>query len=282
MKVSVIIPVYNAGSSIARAVKSVVNLAETGEVILVDDGSADDSFQRCESLVVEYPNVQLLHHPQRKNCGASASRNLGLGHARNSWVQFLDADDELMPDKLAGNLRVIEREPLADMIIGNYIREKNGKREQVVTDVDIWLGLIRSNLGITSANLWRKEKLQTIGGWDETLSSSQEYDLMFRLMKSRARAVYDRSFQTVVHYQPNSISSSKDRVARNAINRIQLRVDIERHLRETGELTLSRKIAIHGFIYKNRGYLDPQKDITFRLNWFYITLYRILNFATRG
>jgi hypothetical protein len=73
------------------------------------------------------------------------------------------------------------------------------------TDSNIWKGLITSNLGITSSNLWRTaSSLLRVKGWDEDLSSSQEYDLLFRLLKGRANVSVDKSLNTIIHFSTNS------------------------------------------------------------------------------
>ncbi|MEX2567505.1 MAG: glycosyltransferase family 2 protein, partial [Cyclobacteriaceae bacterium] len=91
--VTVIIPVYNNQDTIERAVLSVVNDPFVSEVLIVDDGSEDNSFLISQKLANKKPLIKVLHHPNRENKGASASRNLGLANATSDWIQFLDADD---------------------------------------------------------------------------------------------------------------------------------------------------------------------------------------------
>lgn len=76
MKVSVVIPVYNAAPFVRDAVESALAQPETGEVILVEDGSLDDSLTVCRALAAENDRVKLYRHPNGENCGAGASRFL--------------------------------------------------------------------------------------------------------------------------------------------------------------------------------------------------------------
>ena len=101
--VSIIIPLYNAENYIAQCIDSV--LAQTWpniEVIIVDDGSTDNSLQ----IANQYKNDQILILDQ-KNQGASAARNNGLKFAKGDYIQFLDADDILSGNKIASQMSVL-------------------------------------------------------------------------------------------------------------------------------------------------------------------------------
>lgn len=93
MQVSVIIPVYNAENFVETAVESALLQPETEEVLLIEDGSPDNSLRLCRELSDKFEKVHLLQHPDRGNHGAGASRNLGINNARFEFIAFLDADD---------------------------------------------------------------------------------------------------------------------------------------------------------------------------------------------
>lgn len=99
-RVTVVIPAYNAEESIERAVRSC--LAQTDpdlEVVVVDDGSTDGTRAILEGLVTEDARVRLL--PAAPNAGVSVARNRCLDAARGEWITFLDADDDVTPDRHA-------------------------------------------------------------------------------------------------------------------------------------------------------------------------------------
>ena len=99
MKISVIIPVYNAEKYVRHAVASALHQPETGEILLVEDNSPDNCLQICQDLEKEYKKVRLLRHPDGKNYGAGATRNLGIKNAKFDYIAFLDADDFYLPDR---------------------------------------------------------------------------------------------------------------------------------------------------------------------------------------
>jgi len=96
MKFTTVIPLYNKEKSIRRAIYSVLNQKterlEQHELIIIDDGSTDNSVQVVERIVAEQASRNIVLH-QQKNQGVSAARNAGIRLAKNKYITFLDADD---------------------------------------------------------------------------------------------------------------------------------------------------------------------------------------------
>lgn len=91
MKISVIIPIYNASSSLRRCVESLLHQDfDSKEIILVDDGSFDDSAKICDEYERDYDNVIVIH---QSNSGPSKARNAGIEIAQGEWIAFADSDD---------------------------------------------------------------------------------------------------------------------------------------------------------------------------------------------
>ena len=111
MRVSVIIPVYNAEKFVREAVESSLAQPETGEVILIEDASTDESLQVCKELTHEFEKVRLLRHRNGKNQGAGASRNLGIVNARFDYIAFLDADDFFLPGRFSVAKQLFQTDP---------------------------------------------------------------------------------------------------------------------------------------------------------------------------
>ena len=111
MQVSVVIPVCDAERYVRQAVQSALAQPETGEVLLVEDGSGDDSLRACAQLAGESPRVRLLRHADGKNHGPGASRNLGIKSARLEYLAFLDADDYFLPGRFAVARTLLENDP---------------------------------------------------------------------------------------------------------------------------------------------------------------------------
>lgn len=101
MKVSVIIPVYNAAPFIEKAIISVLQQNEVKEIIVVNDGSTDNSLEILQQLQQTDNRIKIYHHENKYNKGRSASRNLGILNATGNFIAFLDADDYFLPNRFA-------------------------------------------------------------------------------------------------------------------------------------------------------------------------------------
>ena len=113
VRISVIIPVYNAGDCLARAVTSVcMQDFESYEIILVNDGSTDDSGRICDELSAEYGSVKVVH---KANGGVSSARNTGIEVASGEFIMFLDADDVICDGALSRMYL-----PEYDMVMGGF------------------------------------------------------------------------------------------------------------------------------------------------------------------
>lgn len=99
-KVSVIVPVYNSERTVGRCILSILSQDyKDVELILVNDGSTDESLVICCRYAADDPRVKVL---SKKNGGVSSARNFGLAHAVGEWITFVDSDDELAPDYFDG------------------------------------------------------------------------------------------------------------------------------------------------------------------------------------
>lgn len=112
--VSVIVPVYNAEKTILRTVESILKQSYKDiEIILVNDGSTDDSMAICEKLKDDDPRISVT---SQGNKGASAARNCGIQKARGKWIMFADADDALYSEAIANLMMYSDCE--CDIIVG--------------------------------------------------------------------------------------------------------------------------------------------------------------------
>lgn len=118
MRVSVIIPVYNAEDYVTEAVESALAQPETAEVLLIEDGSSDDSLIVCEKLAQNDARITLLRHPNEENRGAGASRNLGIQHSTSPFIAFLDADDYYAPGRFATASEIFSQHADVDGVYG--------------------------------------------------------------------------------------------------------------------------------------------------------------------
>lgn len=114
---SFVIPFYNCGDYLQRAVSSVVTqIGNECEIILVDDGSTDDS-RPLSRIISTYPHIKLI---SKDNAGPGAARNTGAAAAHGKYLWFLDCDDELLPDAAPQMRRFVSRHPDPAMIVGAH------------------------------------------------------------------------------------------------------------------------------------------------------------------
>jgi len=120
-RVSVVMPVYNAERFLGEAVESVLRQTYgSWELLLIDDGSTDGSRALAERYAAEHPErIRFLHHPGDGNRGASATRNLGIAHARGEYLALLDADDVWMPEKLERQVPLLDAHPEVGVLCGS-------------------------------------------------------------------------------------------------------------------------------------------------------------------
>lgn len=115
---SIIIPIYNVAAYISKAAHSVSQQAFPGlEVVLIDDGSTDDSLKICQEILRGVDVVTVT----QENMGLSCARNAGLTIASGEYVMFLDADDFLLPSALTNILSALEPDS-PDVLFGRYLR----------------------------------------------------------------------------------------------------------------------------------------------------------------
>lgn len=132
MRVSIIIPVYKAAKFVRQAVESALAQPETGEVILIEDDSPDNSLQVCQELARRYDKVKLFRHPDGKNHGAGASRNVGIKKAQFDYIAFLDADDYFLPGRFLIARQLFEEEHSIDGVyeaVGVHFENEDAKKQ---------------------------------------------------------------------------------------------------------------------------------------------------------
>ncbi|MDT8067547.1 MAG: glycosyltransferase family 2 protein [Terriglobia bacterium] len=116
---SIIVPYFNPGDFLCEAIDSVLAQTFTDwELLLVNDGSTDNTDRLAADFAARDPRIQALSHSDGKNHGLPPTRNLGLRHARGEFIALLDADDVWLPEKLAQQLELARAHPEAAMIFG--------------------------------------------------------------------------------------------------------------------------------------------------------------------
>jgi len=191
--VSIGIPCYNAARWIEAAVQSALDQSwPNKEIIVVDDDSTDNTVQ----ILGKFGDA--IQVQQAAHGGANHARNLLLKAARGEWIQYLDADDYLRPEKIERQFIEAKTPAEADIIYSPVLVE-NWKAslplplevEPIDSDADIYTQLLRWQLPQTSGALWRKSALESIGAWDENPTQlCDEHDCYFRALKADCRFLF--------------------------------------------------------------------------------------------
>jgi glycosyltransferase involved in cell wall biosynthesis len=184
--VSVVIPTYNRSGFIQSAIQSVLEQTHSDwELVVVDDGSNDNTVQIIEEYNRKDPRVRLVVHSERE--GAQAARNTGIRAARGEWIAFLDSDDQWLPDSLEIRLR-LARDMGTKVVHSSWrvLNPPNGKFKSLKIPYpqgQVYKELLRNYGPAFPALLVSKESLDRIGYLDEKIVSFQEWDTAIRLAR---------------------------------------------------------------------------------------------------
>ena len=241
--VSIIIPCYNSELFIIECLESCqIQIYRQIEIIVIDDGSTDKSTEIVNQFMVKNSDVncRLL---SKENKGASSARNTGIKESNGTFIQFLDADDILFKDKIQSQVDLINENKTCQLIVGSYETvnlqsSKTRKRNYSDNDDSLWMGLYRSDLGNTCSNLFNASLFKEQGvSWNESLSSSQEYNLMFDILKITQQVIFDAQINTrIIRRDNNSISANEQN---NLARRFDLRVRIKEYLAVNEAITFT-------------------------------------------
>lgn len=183
--VSIIVPVYNAAKYIEECVLSILNQTYRNiEVILVDDGSDDESIMICDRWQKKDNRVQVVH---QKNTGVSGARNTGIEKSSGEWIVFLDSDDKMDPQAIE-NALLLAKKNSCDTVCWNCYIEKDGevtKSPAIIPDYSIYEEDSRRSILIEALYYTKEESFYPgymfRAVWGKLLSASiiKEYNIEF-------------------------------------------------------------------------------------------------------
>jgi glycosyltransferase involved in cell wall biosynthesis len=181
--ISVIIPTFNRATLLEEAVRSVLGQkgwSEKVEIIVVDDGSTDDTAERLAPLSEKIEYVRCVH------AGVSAARNVGISISRGEWVAFLDSDDLWLPGKLCEQMRFFAANPDLLVCQTEEVWIRNGKRLNPKKYHKKPSGhcfplLLERCLVSPSAVVVHRSLFDFAGLFDQSLPACEDYDLWLRI-----------------------------------------------------------------------------------------------------
>jgi len=244
-KVSILIPCYNAERWIEGAIKSALTQDYNDtEVIVVDDGSTDNSWGIIEGFG---PRIRT---ERTSNRGAGSARNYLLELSQGEWLQYLDADDYLLPNKISDQVTILENISDADLIYSPEIFEYHWSKE-VVKDIpgipeprDPWILLAKWRLPQTGAALWRKQSIMDVGGWKEDQPCCQEHELYLRLLKKGKKFIYCTDSGAVYRKWSDDTICERDQ-SETYRQRLKIIDEADLYLRESDNLSIIRQDEIN-------------------------------------
>jgi glycosyltransferase involved in cell wall biosynthesis len=245
MKVSILIPCFNADRWIGQAIETA--LAQTWldkELIVIDDGSTDRSLDVIKSF------GDCVRWETGPNRGGGAVRNRLLALAQGNWLQYLDADDWLIPDKVAGQMAFLRAHAAADIVFSPVILEQWSETESrqellpIPEPHDPWILLARWYLPQTGALLWRKQAILDVGGWKDDQPCCQEHELYLRLLMAEKRFVYCEPTGAVYRQWSETTLCKRDKLE-VAQRRLEILQSTETFLAGREKLTPERRQALN-------------------------------------
>ncbi len=297
-EVSVIIPVYNCESYIEETVRSVMEQTEKSiEIIVVDDGSTDNTPEILKSLAEEDSRIKVFH--QFNSGKPSIARNTGLRNASGKIVSFLDGDDLYHPGKIARSLDVLAIYPEIDVVFHDvkYLTHNGEEREGTflesagfqakaadyledvggrvsVTLPEFYNFMSTTVTGIhTSSVMIRKERLDREDTWfPEDLAIGEDIDLWFRLVKGSRVAYID---EVLSYYRLHDQSITKNveaaltgSIAAHSTNFQRARDLLSMKEKATYQARISGQYFYLGFLYFREGRVEEARKSYLRsLKW---------------
>ena len=211
-KISVVLPVYNGEITIQETIQSILKQTfKNLEIIVINDGSTDSTSEIVKSIYDS--RLQIFSYP---NAGVSISRNRGINKSLGQFISFIDADDLWTVDKLACQYKALQDNEKAAVAYSwtDYI-DVNGKflkaGRHITATGDVYSKFLLSNFLESGSNpLIRREALNEVGGFDESLPGAEDWDMWLRLSARYEFVCVDR-VQIFYRVHPLSLSTNLTR-----------------------------------------------------------------------
>lgn len=211
--VSVIIPTFSRPDNLCRAIDSVLNQTYSPiEIIVVDDNGEGTVNQiSTESILSNYiNNKKIVYIKHKVNRNGSAARNTGLACSHGMYVNFLDDDDVILPNKISEQVRKLEREVKFGACYCNslIIRPKHCRKTKNTKEGNLLIPLLSGKAEFnTSTLLFRREIITSLGGFDERFIRCQDWELMTRFFRNNSLGIV-KDYLVKKYTTPNIVSSN--------------------------------------------------------------------------
>lgn len=209
--VSVIVPVYNYADKLSNAVDSVLKQSYPHwELVLVDDGSTDESWSVIQQVSAADERVKAIKQP---NMGLSAARNSGIRASSGDFICLLDPDDTYREDKLMRQVEFMYEHPYLGMSYANAMLHANGQEHPTTCprfDRDL---LLRANIIPCQSVIMRRSAVDVVGPFNEAMEEVEDYEYWVRIAEyfGIARIPDFISYDIFQHSEQKSVVAQKER-----------------------------------------------------------------------
>ena len=211
--ISIVIPLYNKSERVKIAIDSALHQDYDGEweIVVVDDGSTDDSAE----YVKAYQDDKIVYVYQ-PNAGVSAARNKGIATSKGEWIVFLDADDQLLPCALSTFDLMLHKYPKCRFLVGSSIWRRKGGIVSQGSDTGIihnsivpHFSLFRKRFYAAPRNMCiHRSLLDQQGGFDVRMSFYEDTEFVYRIVDKSAVAYTDRNI-SIYEQDGQGLSASR-------------------------------------------------------------------------
>jgi glycosyltransferase involved in cell wall biosynthesis len=207
--VSIVIPCFNHGRYLAEALASIGTPAVRTEIVVVDDGSTDET----QAVIAAFESSNDFHPIRQQNAGLATARNRGLAYSRGRFVIFLDADDRLAPGAVDLGASMLSERPECAFVFGRcQMMGHDGTLlptpQQPRISLDHYRELLRRNyIWMPAMVMFRRDPLIRVGGFNGDVNASADYEMYLHI--ARHFPVHDHG-QVVAHYRRHDTNMSGD------------------------------------------------------------------------
>lgn len=201
MIISCVIPTKNRSGLLSEAIKSIVNQTyKDWELIIVDDGSTDNTYEVCKDFSDIDSRIKYFKNPGK---GGAAARNYGISKSAGEYIAFLDDDDISLPHRFESQLYAAKKSGNKFIVSGYQVRNRrNGK-----LIAERRLELKGAGAGCLARWLIHRQLLEITGGFDENFPSMQEVELSYRLAEFETFAFHN-SIVSIIYPTKDSVSTN--------------------------------------------------------------------------
>ena len=226
--ISIIIPTYNSSQTVCASIDSVLESSiHKLEIIVVDDGSNDDTKTKISSYIKDQQIRYIFHN----NKGLAGARNTGIKEAKGEFLVFLDADDVILPGKLEVQKKYLLANPDVDIVYSHsqwFIEDDLDNTRPVnfpVYEGDITRELIYGNFMHVNSIMVRRSKVLEVELFDEDLRELEDWDLWLRMVLSGSKVGFTPGIYSKVRIRKGSMTSDQQRMNLTMVRVLQKTID---------------------------------------------------------